>query len=420
MTLPATPRATALKLLIAVTVGHRLLSDVRDKVLAPLSGPDRARTLALTDGTLRDMGRADRLIGHYLRERPPDEVLAVLRLAVHELANDPDGAHGIVHEAVTLAKADAKTSRHAGLVNAVLRNILRAPAVDWASLPPSPLPKALKKRLITAWGKDRVAAFEVAHQGVPPLDLTVNGALHPEGELLPSGSLRVSRSAQITTLPGFAEGHWWVQDAAAALPAKLIEAGPGTQVIDLCAAPGGKTMQLAAMGAEVTAVDLSAERLKRLTENLARTGLTAKVVAADVLLWQPEQAADGVLLDAPCSATGTIRRHPDLPYAKPDLDVSTLTALQARLLVRAATFVKPGGQLVYATCSLLKEEGEAQVAPFLAARPDYALDNPALDALAGQLPNEARIPEGLRTTPDMWSDKGGMDGFFITVFRRRA
>jgi 16S rRNA (cytosine967-C5)-methyltransferase len=418
MTLPATPRATALKLLIAVTVGHRLLSDVRDKALAPLSGPDRARALALTDGTLRDMGRADRLIGHYLKERPPEEVLALLRLAVHELAHDPEGAHGIVHEAVSLAKVQSE--RHAGLVNAVLRNILRRPAVDWATLPPSPLPKALKKRLITAWGKDRVAAFETAHQATPPLDLTVTSALHPDGERLPTGSLRLTRSAQITTLPGFAEGHWWVQDAAAALPAKLIEAGPGTQVIDLCAAPGGKTLQLAAAGADVTAIDISPERLKRLSENLTRTGLTAKVIAADVLLWQPAQPADAVLLDAPCSATGTIRRHPDLPYAKSDLDVTALTALQARLLVRAATFVKPGGQLVFATCSLLPDEGEAQVAPFLAARPDYALDHTALDRLAASLPPEARVPEGIRTTPEMWGDQGGMDGFFITAFRRKA
>jgi 16S rRNA (cytosine967-C5)-methyltransferase len=178
-------------------------------------------------------------------------------------------------------------------------------------------------------------------------------------------------------------------------------------------------MQLAASGARVVAVDVSSERLKRLSDNLVRAGLKAELVTADVALWQPGELADAVLLDAPCSATGTIRRHPDLPHAKGEIDTSALTAQQAQFLTHAAKLVKPGGQLVYATCSLLPEEGEAHVAPFLAAHPDYQLDVAALARVAVLLPPQARVEEGIRTTPDLWPDMGGMDGFFMTVFRRK-
>ena len=425
MSSKANPRSVALRLILAVTVDHALMSDVRDKLLAPLEPAERARALALADGALRDMGKTDRLIGHYMKEKPPEFILGVLRLAVHELANDPEGAHGIVHEAVSLVKAEGAMERYAGLVNAVLRNTIRRPAVVWADLPPSPLPKSLRKSLTSAWSKARVAAFERVHQIVPPLDFTPKGdadavALALGGVVLPTGSVRVPRAGQVSALPGFASGEWWIQDAAAALPARLIDAKPGMTVYDLCAAPGGKTMQLAARGATVTAVDISEQRLKRLRENLARTGLNAQIVAADVATWLPGTLADAVLLDAPCSATGTIRRHPDLPHAKALLDLTALLATQKALLDRAATLVKPGGQLVYATCSLMPEEGEAQAQTFLARNDQFAPDSVALDRVSATLPPEARVPEGIRTTPEMWADRGGMDGFFMTAFRRSA
>ncbi|MEO8530914.1 MAG: RsmB/NOP family class I SAM-dependent RNA methyltransferase [Deltaproteobacteria bacterium] len=423
MSSKANPRSVALRLILAVTIDHALLSDVREKLLAPLEPAERARALSLADGALRDMGKTDRLIGHYMKERPPEFILGVLRLAVHELAGDPEGAHGIVHEAVTLVKAQGAMERYAGLVNAVLRNTIRRPAVVWADMPPSPLPKALRKRLLAVWGKARVGAFEAVHQGLPPVDFTAKRdaaavATALGGVLLPTGSVRLARAGQVSALPGFAEGEWWVQDAAAALPVQLIDVAPGMVVYDLCAAPGGKTMQLAARGAVVTAVDISERRLKRLSENLTRTGLAAEVITADIAKWRPKALADAVLLDAPCSASGTIRRHPDLPYAKANLEVGGLVQIQTGLLSRAANLVKPGGQVVYATCSLLPEEGEAHVAIFLANNPEFSVDHAALDRVAVTLPSEARVPEGLRTTPEMWADQGGMDGFFMTAFRR--
>ena len=197
----------------------------------------------------------------------------------------------------------------------------------FAGLPPQRLPMWLRQPLVRAWGREAVSAIEAVQAAAPPLDLTVRpgAAPLPEGEVLPTGSLRLTEAGQVSALPGYAEGAWWVQDAAAALPVRLLDPQPGERVLDLCAAPGGKTLQLAAAGAEVTALDISGPRLARLRENLARTGLTAEVVVADALHWQPDAPFDAVLLDAPCSATGTIRRHPDLPFVKDGSDLPGLT-----------------------------------------------------------------------------------------------
>jgi len=221
---------------------------------------------------------------------------------------------------------------------------------------------------------------------------------------------------QVSALPGFEEGAWWVQDAAAALPARILAPREGERIADLCAAPGGKTMQLAAAGAQVTALDISKPRLKRLEENLARTGLTAEIVAADLLTWQPEPF-DAILLDAPCSATGTIRRHPDLPFAKSGKEIKPLFALQAQMLDHALGLLKPGGRLVFCTCSLLPEEGEDQLRAVLERRGDIAVDRQALDRPG--IEDEWRDElGGLRLRPDFWADRGGMDGFYIFALRK--
>jgi 16S rRNA (cytosine967-C5)-methyltransferase len=227
--------------------------------------------------------------------------------------------------------------------------------------------------------------------------------------------VRLSDYGQVSALPGYEAGDWWVQDAAAALPAKVLAPAKGARVLDLCAAPGGKTMQLAAMGADVTAVDISKSRMARVDENLTRCGLTAELVVSDALEFDAEPF-DAVLLDAPCTATGTIRRHPDLPYAKDGSDFPALFELQEYLIDRALGLLKPGGRLVFCTCSLLIDEGEEQVRDAMGRHPELELD---LDAL--RLPGvEAGWigPEGLRLRPDYWPDRGGMDGFFITAFRK--
>jgi 16S rRNA (cytosine967-C5)-methyltransferase len=229
--------------------------------------------------------------------------------------------------------------------------------------------------------------------------------------------LRLASHGQVSTLPGYAEGAWWVQDAAAAIPARLLNPAPGERVLDLCAAPGGKTMQLAAAGADVTALDISESRMERVTENLARTGLTARLLTADALEWQPDQPFDAILLDAPCSATGTLRRHPDLVHAKTDAVLPGLVELQAMLFDRTAGWLKPGGRLVFCTCSLLPEEGEDQLAAALARHPDLSVVTPEADWIE----QAWRSPSGgLRIRPDHWAARGGIDGFFIALVAKSA
>ena len=266
-----------------------------------------------------------------------------------------------------------------------------------------------------AYGRDAVSAIEVVQAKAPPLDITPRGAALPEGTVLPTGSIRLAEPGQVSSLPGYAAGDWWVQDAAAALAAPLLAVKPGEKVLDMCAAPGGKTLQLAAAGAQVTALDLSAPRMEKLRENLTRTRLQAKLVVTDALHWQPEQLFDAVLLDAPCSATGTIRRHPELPFLKDGSELADLTALQVALFDRALMFLKPGGRLVFCTCSLLPDEGEAQLQAALLRHPDLTVQRPDL---AGIDPAWITAAGGLRLRPDYWADLGGMDGFFMVKVSR--
>ncbi|MEF3047999.1 RsmB/NOP family class I SAM-dependent RNA methyltransferase [Pseudotabrizicola sp. L79] len=407
-----TARSIAVELLTAVLGDGAMLSQLA----APdsLSPADRARAERLATETLRQLDRIDRILKPLMRKAPPLPVLNILRLAVLERAQGA-AAHGVVNEAVTLTRTNRRTQHLSGLVNAVLRAL--PDPVDLAALPAPMLPRWLRQPLVHAWGRDVVAAVEAAHTQTPPVDLTPKAKAKdlPDGTALPGGSVRLMSPGQISALPGYAQGDWWVQDAAASMAARLLAAKPGERVLDLCAAPGGKTLQLADAGADVTALDISAPRMQRVRDNLARTGLTAQMVVTDALQWQPDVGFDAILLDAPCSATGTIRRHPDLPHVKDGSEIADLCALQAALFDRALTWLKPGGRLVFCTCSLLPAEGEDQLAAALTRHPGLTVIRPALP---GIIPDWITPQGGLRLRPDYWPDLGGMDGFFMACLTK--
>ena len=404
-------RAAAASAMTAVTEDKQLLSEALLRLTANFDPGEKARVGRLATGALRWAGRSDRLLGPYLRMRPEDPVLNLMRLALFEIFVEGAPTHAAVDGAVSLAPRPK-----AGLVNAVLRNVLRGePVWDDVALPS--LPKWLRKRLVAAWGKQATAAMEAVHVQDVPLDLTLRDPASDDSwatqlgaTLLPTGSLRLAKAGQVSALPGFDEGAWWVQDAGASLAALALDVKPGERVLDLCAAPGGKTMQLAATGATVTALDISRERMERVTENLGRTGLAADIVVADAMEWTPDQLFDAVLLDAPCSATGTLRRHPDLAYAKDGSGIDDLVALQAAMLDRALGWLKPGGRLVYCTCSLLPEEGEVQLASALDRNTGYSVASIEGDWVDPLWRTDAGT---LRLRPDHWEDRGGIDGFFV-------
>ena len=422
MSQPGQPaRRAALAILDSVLNDQRLLvdTDTRHPALKQLSPAETARARRLAMDTLRWMDRADRLLGRYLRKMPPLPVMNILRLSAVEICQLSEAPHGVVHDAVSLARSTRGMGKLAGLVNATLRKV----AVDgpdlWVTLPLPQLPKWLRKQLIAIYGKAVVMQIESAHSRAAPLDLTPkDGNVDHLAELtggiaLPSGSVRLGNPGQVSELPGYSGGDWWVQDAAAAMPVQLLNPRPQEQILDLCAAPGGKTMQIAAAGAEVVALDQSAERLKRVHENLARTKLSATVTHGDAL--NHTGIYHAILLDAPCSATGTIRRHPDLPHLKSQGDADDLTAIQAKLMDHAGTLLRDGGRMVYCTCSLLPQEGEVQVTEFLARHPEFTVAPVHLPWIE----QDWITPEGgIRLRPDYWADQGGMDGFYMACLRK--
>ena len=388
---------------------------------AALAVRDRAFVRLLLGTTLRHLGEIDALLGRLI-ERPlaPQDAAATdaLRLGVTQRLWLGTPPHAAVDTSVALV-VDAGLPHMRGLVNAVLRRVGRDGTTLLADADAIRLnvPAWLWQSWVEAYGEETARAIAAAHLHEAPLDLTPRDdasawAEKLAAELLPGGTLRRAAGGNVAELPGFADGAWWVQDAAATLPVHLLGAVAGRRVFDLCAAPGGKTLQLATGGAEVTAVDISAPRLARLHENLARCRLTAEVVQADVAKWQPERPADAIVLDAPCSATGTIRRHPDIAWLKTADDVARLTRTQDRLLQAAANMLRSGGVLVYAVCSLQPEEGPVRVAQALAADSRLQRRPVTADELPGL--TEALTAEGdVRTLPSMWAERGGVDGFYI-------
>ena len=388
-------------------------------VLDRLAPEDRARAQRLAQDTLRGMERADRILQKHLNKHPPLTVRNALRVGTLELCTG-GAAHGVVNAMVSVVAADKHLSHLKGLTNAVLRKVAAEGEEAWTERRAPRMPKWLRGPLVEAWGSDAIVAIEAAHFKGAPLDLTAKGdaaalAERLNGTLLPTGSVRLHEGGQVSAMEGFAEGDWWVQDAAAALPALILNAQEGEVVLDLCAAPGGKTMQLATTGAEVRAVDDNHSRMQRVKENLARTDLTARTFIKDARQFQGQ--FDAILLDAPCSATGTIRRHPDLPHAKDGSDFGALIELQEELLDHSWSLLKPGGRMVFCTCSLLPDEGEVQIDEALERHGDMTVDRDALN-IAGIDPEWISSEGGLRLRPDFWEERGGMDGFYIVCLRK--
>lgn len=391
------------------------------------TGPERAEGRGIADTVLRRLGQIDDLIARFVDRQPKGRGLQILRIMTAELVFLGTPPHAAVDIAVRLAQSAKNTTRLSGLINAVGRRLAEkgaemAKGQDVASLT---MPGWLAKRLSDDWGQDAVRALTEAHLTPAPHDLTLRSEedlktlAHELGaEPLSTGSLRLPGRPQISALPGYSEGAWWVQDAAAALPVKLLGDVTGAKVLDLCAAPGGKTMQLAAAGADVLAIELSERRADRLSENLERTSLDAAVTVADMLDWMPSAVPDAIVLDAPCSATGTIRRHPDLQHRGSGKAIDDLAALQARMLDRAFGWLEPGGRLVFCTCSLLKAEGEQQLEAFL-SRNENAQVAPASTNRLGVQPDWITQSGALRTRPDYWPMRGGLDGFFAVCLSKR-
>lgn len=404
-----------------------------------LAGRDRSLVRAIVMAALRHRGDVEALVARFT-DRPLPSGAASLRATIHValaqilFLDVPD--HSATDLAVASAQADPRNRRFAGLVNALCRRAIRDRdrILEQIEQSPARAPDWFADRLDTVSGEAKARAIEAAHRRLAPIDLTLaddsaenlaRRAHELDAIVLPTGSLRLRHNKDITALPGYAEGAFWVQDAAAALPARLFGDVAGKRVADLCAAPGGKTAQFAARGARVTAVDQSASRLQRLSENVERLGLAdrCETVVGSLFDITPEAPFDAVLLDAPCSSTGTVRRHPDIPWTKTDADIVKLAGLQARMLDKAAEWVAHGGLLVFSNCSLDPREGEEVARAFAAGRPDFVADPVGPDELPGL---EACVTrEGwVRTTPadlpllDRGRSLGGLDGFFAARFRR--
>ena len=414
-------RRTALVIVSGVLRKRRAL-DFQLEGLKELAPRDAGFARALASQTLRHLGLLDAVLREFM-EKPlqPHKAGAaheILLMGACELLILKVAAHAAVDAANQLAAKDSKAVHFKPLINAVLRRISREGESALARLDAARLctPDWLWTRWTGQYGAETARAIAQAHLREAPVDIVLKSDNAPESEALFGDIRRLKAEGRIEELPGFAEGSWWVQDAAATLPALLLGDVAGKKVIDLCAAPGGKTMQLAARGAKVTAVEIDAARADRIRENLARTKLSAEIVQSDARDFDGK--APLVLIDAPCTATGTIRRHPDLPWIKGAADVTVSAAAAYEILESGAAMVEPGGTLVFAVCSLEREEGEEQVAVFLDAHPEFARATITADELFGH--SEWITPDGdLRTLSCHLSDRGGMDGFYAARLRKR-
>ena len=427
----AARQAAAAALADVVAHGRTLDERFATPAYLQLEPRDRALARSIVVASLRRLGTLRAALARFLERGLPKksgslEHILVVGAAQILLMEAPD--HAAVDLAVRAARADQRAAPYAGLVNAVLRNVAREKdALLRVEDPFLDLPQWLSARWRKAWGDERAARMAAMLRCEPTLDVSVRGdaqewARRLDGIVLPTGSVRLLNRAPVQELPGYAEGEWWVQDAAAAIPARLLRAGPGMRVADLCAAPGGKTAQLAAAGAQVVALDRSAERLRRLAANMERLRLSVDVAVGDALAYEAAPF-DAILLDAPCTATGTIRRHPDVAWVKRASDVAALAVVQGKMLDRACSLLKPGGTLVYCTCSLEPEEGPAQIAALLRRNPDMARAPVEAVEIGGL--SDCLTPEGdVRTTPDALPNEdprlAGLDGFFVARVTRRA
>lgn len=427
-----TPPGLKLRLIAA----ERLGAVLKGANFAPFSvaevpeGRDRALANRLVTTALRRHGQLDRVIGRYLEKGIPKKsgpFEALLRLSLAHLLYLPElGDHSAIFLAVEAAKRDTRSQHLSKLMNAVLRRA-QGEAHQLRQLPDEALfPEQLLALWTASYGEAIVEGLADALLDGAPLDLTLKDAdpalLDDLGaEQILGDTYRIAaRDKPVEALPGYAEGRWWVQDAAAAIPARLLRLGPGAHVLDLCAAPGGKTAQLIKSGYAVTALDNDAERVARMAGNLARLGYEAELVTADVAEWEPAAPVDGILLDAPCSATGTFRRHPEVIWHRDASDIAGRAALQKRFIERSLAWLKPGGVLVYCVCSLEPQEGEQQ-AEWLMQRPDLTADPVGADELGG-LAAALTAAGFVRTLPGMrvpGENGGTLDGFFVARFRRR-
>ena len=424
----ASARAVALELLGEVLERRRALDELMesDRRFAALESRDRAFVHLMAATVLRRLGQIDALIAHCLSRPLPEKAATarnLLRLGIAQLLFLKLPPHAAVGETVELAER-VEWGGFKGLINAVLRRLSEEgdALIAGQDAPHLTTPDWLWRSWSAAYGEPTARAIAAACLEEPPLDLTVKG--NPQGwaaelsaEILPTGTLRRRAGGEVRSLSGYSEGGWWVQDAAAALPARLLGEVAGKLVVDLCAAPGGKTAQLAHAGALVTAVDRSAQRMRRLKENLARLRLKADTIVADMELWRPAAPADAALLDAPCSSTGAIRRHPDIRYTKTPADVARMAVEQDRLLSAALAMVRPGGLLVYTVCSLEPEEGPARIAALMRSGAPCKRRPLAASELFGL--KELIDDEGaLRTLPSHLAERGGLDGFYACRLER--
>ena len=402
---------------------EQVLAGQRD--YRALEARDRAFVRLIAATTFRRMGQIDAALKPFVRQRPTKLVYAALQTATAQILYLGTPAHAAVGETVAMLKSRGSSKGFANMANAVLRNIVdKGPNLAGAQPPKVNIPGWIRGEWERAYGRQSGRKMSAQLMKDPVLDISIKSDVQSwaeklEGEAIGAESVRLGKIGDVTSLEGFDEGEWWAQDVAATLPVQLLGDVKGLRVLDMCAAPGGKTMQLAAKGAQVTALDKSEARLERVKENLARTKLMADIICADALEWTPKgDLYDIVLLDAPCSATGTFRRHPDVLYNRSPKDVANLVRLQDKLLAKAAEFLRPGGTLLYCTCSLMPKEGQPRVDNFLQNVSDFRLI-PILDVPSLALPQEAFSEGSLRSLPYYLEDKGGMDGFFIAQLKRK-
>ena len=390
---------------------HAACQGIRDRA-------DRALAIAIATEVMRWSVDLDVLIDGAMKKPLDPEVKAkmVLRIVLVQVFVLKTPPHAAIATALPLVQGGPKR-----LVHGVFGTLMRGEAM-LSEIPT--LPYETADRWEMQWGEDMVSAAAKALADAPPLDIILKEAGETAayleqlgGESFMPGHIRLPRGGGIEELPGFKDGAWWVQDIAASIPARLLGAGESRTMLDLCAAPGGKTMQLASQGWNVTALDKSQKRLDRLAQNMKRTRLSAQTLSADVLQWEPKEQVDAILLDAPCSATGIFRRHPDVLHLVGGTEIVELSDIQHDLFARAAAWLKPGGMMVYSTCSLERDEGEVQVEEFLATHEDMEI----VPVRQDELPQGVTADRGgwVRTLPGMLADKGGLDGFFMVRLRRK-